>query len=320
LPGAKQGYWFDRLLFEHDNLRMALAYTLGSGQSELALRIVGALRDFWNYSGHAGEGLGWIERALESAEDALPALRAKALNAAGSLSFLRGDYVRGKLFNQEALVLYRELGDQTNIAWALVFLASNYEGSLSDVTEGMAMVEEALALFMTQDDGPGIIRALNLTGEFARLSGDYDRAGKAYKECISYCRQTNDRLREAYALANYGTVAQHQGDYNEAESRIKKALSLFHDIKNKYPLALTLAFLSGPTAAQGNHARAAQLLGASEALLKAMGLGQQPSDQPVIDRYEAAVRERLGEEAFKSAWEKGQAMSLEQAIAFALEE
>ena len=101
---------------------------------------------------------------------------------------------------------------------------------------------------------------------------------------------------------------------------MKKALALFHDIKNKYPLALTLAFLSGPIAAQGNHERAAQLLGASDALLKAMGLGQQPSDQPEIDRYEAVVRQQIGEEAFKSAWEKGQAMSLEQAITFALDE
>ena len=182
------------------------------------------------------------------------------------------------------------------------------------------MVEEALTLFRVQDDRPGIIRALNSTGEFARLDGDYDRAGKAYKECISYCRQANDRLREAYALANYGTVAQHQGDYERAESRMKKALALFHDIKNKYPLALTLAFLSGPIAAQGNHERAAQLLGASDALLKAMGLGQQPSDQPEIDRYEAVVRQQIGEEAFKSTWEKGQAMSLEQAITFALDE
>jgi len=32
------------------------------------------------------------------------------------------------------------------------------------------------------------------------------------------------------------------------------------------------------------------------------------------------VRTQLDEEAFKSAWEKGQAMSLEQAIAFALED
>jgi hypothetical protein len=51
-----------------------------------------------------------------------------------------------------------------------------------------------------------------------------------------------------------------------------------------------------------------------------MGLDPNPSDQLEIDRYEAAVRKQLTEEAFKVAWDKGQAMSLEQATAFALEE
>jgi non-specific serine/threonine protein kinase len=320
LTGAEQDYWFERLLSEHDNLRTALAFTLTGGEIELALRIVGALRDFWYYSGHAGEGLGWIEQVLDDAEQVSPALRAKALNTAGSLAFVQGDYEHGKLFNRQALALYRDLGDEINIAWALAFLSSNYTGSQNDIKEGIALSEEAVTLFRTQNHEPGIIRTLNLIGELARLDGDYDRAGKAYEECLTLCRQSGNIVREAYALGNLGLISQHKGDYQQAEARIKKALDLFYFIKNKYPLALTLAFFAGPVASQGNPERAAQLLGASDGLLKAMGLAQQPSDQPVIERYEAAVREQLDEGAFNSAWEKGQAMSLEQAIAFALEE
>jgi tetratricopeptide (TPR) repeat protein len=293
---------------------------LGSGENELSLRIVGALRDFWNYSGHVVEGLGWIERALESAEDTLSSLRAKALNAAGWLSFIQGDYEGGKLFNNQALAHYRELGDQANSAWSMLFLGAHCAGSLSEIKDGISLSEEALALFQEQDEKPGIIRTLNQIGELARLDGDYDHAWKAYEECLAHCRELGDRQREAYALGNSGLVAQHQGKYAQAESRIKRALILRKVFKAKYPLAFSLAFLSGPTAAQGNPERAAQLLGASAALLKTMGLNLQPQDQPEVDRFEAAVREQLNEEAFKSAWEKGQVMSLEQAIAFALDE
>ena len=95
---------------------------------------------------------------------------------------------------------------------------------------------------------------------------------------------------------------------------------LFWCLNAKYPLALDLAGLSGTAAARGDPERAAQLLGASYGLLKAMGLGQQPADQVELDRYEAAVREQICEAAFKAAWERGQNMSLEQAIAYALEE
>jgi tetratricopeptide (TPR) repeat protein len=320
LSGAKQGEWFERLRSEHDNLRTALAFALGSGESEIGLQIVGALRDFWYYSGHVDEGLVWIERSLESAEDASPTLRAKALNAAGSLSFSQGNFESGKLFNREALALYRELGDEVNSAWALTFLGSNCLGSPSEIKEGFALIEEALALFRVQDDKPGIIRTLNILGELARLDSDYDRAEKAYEECLIHCRQSGDMQREAFAIGNLGTVAIHQDNYERADSLFRKATRLWSDLKAKYPLALALAFFSGPIAARGYPERAAQLLGASDALLKAMGLGQQPSDQPEIDRFEAAVREQLDEEAFRSAWTKGQAMSLEQAIAFALEE
>jgi predicted ATPase/class 3 adenylate cyclase len=320
VSGAKQGDWFERLRTEHDNLRTALAFSLGSGDSELALRIVGALRDFWTYDGHVVEGQGWIAPALDSAEDASPTLLAKALNAAGMLSFSQGDYRRGKLYNGQALALYRELGDEANCAWALIFLGSHCTGSLSEIKEGMALTEEALALFHALGDKLGIIWALNQIGELQRLDGDYDRAGKVYEECLSYCRQLDDRLREAYALGNLGTVAQHEGNYEQAVSKLKKGLIMITGLHTQYPIPVFLALLSGPIACRGDPERAAQLLGASDSLLKSMGLGLKPSDQPEIDRYQSAVREQLGEEAYQSAWVKGQDMSLEAAIAYALQE
>jgi len=85
---------------------------------------------------------------------------------------------------------------------------------------------------------------------------------------------------------------------------MRKSLALFRDLKFDYPIAKLLAFLSGPVAARGFPEHAARLLGASEALLKAMGAGLQPPDQPEIDRFKAAVREKLDEETFKAAWAK----------------
>jgi non-specific serine/threonine protein kinase len=320
ISGAEPGYWFERLRSEHDNLRTALAFVLRFGEKELGLRIVGALRDFWFYDGHAGEGLVWIERVLESADEVSTALRAKALNAAGWLSFVQGNYEHGKLFNREALAIYRDLGDQANSAWALLFLSAHCLGSPSAVKEGIALSKEALALFRAQDDKAGIIRALNHFGEQVRLDGDYESARKAYEECLALCREFGDKQREAYQLANLGLVAQHLGNYEQAESMIKQGLVLCKELNAKYPFPVFIAILSGPVATRGDPERAARMLGASDALFKTMGLGLQPPDQPEIDRYKTSMREQLGEEAFKSAWEKGQAMSLEQAIAFALEE
>ncbi len=72
--------------------------------------------------------------------------------------------------------------------------------------------------------------------------------------------------------------------------------------------------------ATGQSARAAQLGGAAEALREALGAALHPVLRPGHARAVQAVREALGEDACAAAWAEGQAMTLEQAVAYALEE
>jgi hypothetical protein len=61
-------------------------------------------------------------------------------------------------------------------------------------------------------------------------------------------------------------------------------------------------------------------LGAAEAVREAEG---HPANAPVRDLYDplqAVARGQLGEEAFAATWAEGRTMSLEQAVAYALEE
>jgi hypothetical protein len=78
--------------------------------------------------------------------------------------------------------------------------------------------------------------------------------------------------------------------------------------------------MAGVAAGLGEWQRAARLLGATAGLLESMGGVLDPDWQADVDRYEAATRSTLGEEAFAEAWAEGQAMSLEQAVEYALHE
>jgi hypothetical protein len=71
--------------------------------------------------------------------------------------------------------------------------------------------------------------------------------------------------------------------------------------------------------ATGQPEQAARLLGAWEATLERMGATPQPADRPEHDRNIAAVRNQLAPKTFEAAWGEGRAMSLEQAVASALE-
>ncbi len=66
--------------------------------------------------------------------------------------------------------------------------------------------------------------------------------------------------------------------------------------------------------------RAAQLFGASEALSESIYSALLPYDHEQYTRTVAALRNQLDEATFNSPWAEGRAMSIEQAIAFALEE
>jgi non-specific serine/threonine protein kinase len=320
LRGGRQGYWIVRLRAERHNLRTALAWSLAGANVELGLRLAGALRDFWYYEGHIGEGLRWTGKALESARDAPSAIRAKVLNAAGWLSFAQGDYEQGKVWNDQALALYRELGDRTNSAWALVFRSAHSLGFPDEYKEGIALVEEGLKLFRELDDKPGMTQALNNLGELIRMDGDYERAGRAYEECLAISHKIGDRQREAIMLGNLGYVAQHQGDYERAETLTRQFLTLWREFGSRYFIAAGLAGLAGPVSARGDPERAARLLGASEVLFETIGVDLQCADQFEADRYEAAVREQLDKATFEARWAEGRAMSLEKAVAYALGE
>jgi predicted ATPase/DNA-binding CsgD family transcriptional regulator len=320
LRGADQGYWCARLRSEHDNLRNALAWALAGARVEWGLRLVGALRDFWYYEGHIAEGLRWTQRALEEAGDAPAALRAKALNTAGWLAFAQGDNQRGKVWNGQALSLYRELGDKVNTAWALVFLGAHSLGSPDEYRNSIALSAEGLALFRSLDHQPGMAQALNGLGEAARLDGDYERAAEAYEECLAISRAIGDKQREAIMLGNLGYIAQHRGDYERAEALSKAALALLWERQSAYLIAFALATLAGPVTAKGDPERAARLLGASAALFEALGTGPQPVDQPEIDQYIAALRTQLDGARFGAAWAEGRALSLDEAVSYALGE
>jgi hypothetical protein len=76
--------------------------------------------------------------------------------------------------------------------------------------------------------------------------------------------------------------------------------------------------LAGPVGASGQPELAARLFGASESILQNLGASLQPADKIEIDRYQDDVRAQLDEKTFEKAWAEGRAMSIEDAVAYAL--
>src|SRR5581483_4110688 len=92
LRASNQLTWLERLDAENDNLRAALAWTTDSGAAELGLRGGAALWRYWQIRSLDREGRERLERLLALDLGGVdPAVRGRALAAAGRESFIVGD-------------------------------------------------------------------------------------------------------------------------------------------------------------------------------------------------------------------------------------
>jgi non-specific serine/threonine protein kinase len=310
---AQQARWFQLLETEHDNLRVVLQWSLGDGDVTLGVRLAGAIYLFWYACGHHVEGIRWTEQLLSRLDETPSQYHPKFLICAGHMMTLLDAEAASRLF-RSALHISRELGDVQHEAWALIFLGFTL------AENAIPFVEEGLSLFRALDHKPGIAQALNIIGEIARVSGDSDRARRAYEESLAVSQQTGETRRIYFMLVNLAFLAQHEGDHPRAVALLREAMRLAREINNRLDLASQPAFLAASIAALGQPQRAARLLGASESALESMGALHQPQGKLVVDRSIAAVRAQLDEATFEAAWAVGRKMTLEQAVADTLEE
>jgi predicted ATPase/class 3 adenylate cyclase len=323
LSGADQLACLERLEAEHDNMRAALQWSLEK-EPETALRLAVALARFWEMRARFVEGSGWLEAALrqssraEAVTDA--ATRAKLLSEAGTFAWHRGDYDRATELHGEALELYRELGDDSGVAFALICLGTQRLEN-SDYERAAPFYEEALAISRRIGDRPNIAMAIRSLAEVARQRGEYERAKMLGMECLSLYEEMTDEFNVATTIGWLGLLTVWSGDEHDlAEEFLTEGLALNREIGNWDYGVYCLEGFAGLAGARAQGVRAARLWGAAEALRESIGAPPTPEARPYYERSMATARALCGEEAWEAAFAEGRAMSPEEAAEYALGE
>jgi predicted ATPase/DNA-binding CsgD family transcriptional regulator len=363
LKGERQVEWLRTLESEHDNMRSALTWALGTpdgmggsqgGDGEVALRLASALHGFWRMRGYFTEGRTWLERALSASSPKPTPERAKALLAEGTLASGQSDFVRARAALDESLALFRELGDMESVTSALRNLGNelryrgDFKGSASAFEEALEiareldkkwdigsllgdlgivgqseraqrMYEESLAIRRELNDTRGIAMMLVNLGELARAENRYAEAGELYAEALTLARQLEDKWGVGMVLHNMGHVAYHKRDYIHAWNLFAESLTIFHEMGNKRDIAYCLAALAGLFGARKQPERAAVLFSAANALSNTISSHLDPADQVEYERNLANTKEQMSQGEWDRAWVKGEALTLDEAVAYALE-
>jgi predicted ATPase/class 3 adenylate cyclase len=316
LFGSEQKKWLDRLELDHDNFRAAFDWSVSHGDAQRALSLGAVFWRFWQFRGHLREGRMRLDAILEmpGSRDE-PANRARALEAAGGVAYWQGDMDGAQVYYDEALELARARGDPAGIANALYNASFPHNVGLSDLPKAQALLEEALPIFQQLGNERGYAQILWGLGQIY-FRGGHDTAAskKAMDEAIVLFRRLDDRFGLGWALFTRALLALRMDDIASSKAYNLEALKLFAGGDDVTAPALILRALSEAAHREGDEIRAARLAGAAEAQEASSGSalgslvgdteGWRPPDQ-LSGAEEAALAE-------------GKAMTLQEAIAYAL--
>ena len=286
--------------------------------------------------------------------------RASALSAAGALAYLQSDFaaanawheeslaIRRQLNNQrgiatslsnlgvvacnhqefararalfgESLSILRQLGDPSGVAIALGNLgrAANEEG---DYTAARAWLEESLAIKRELGNRAGIASTLHSLANLLHAQGELATAKALQVEGLSIMRELGNPTGIATALARLGAVACDQGEFVAARELLAESLTNFGDLGDRRNIAFVLEEIATVAATLVGPLHAARLWGAAERLRAEIGSSLTQVSKSHYDRDVAAARAASGDDAaFLLAWQEGRALTLAQAIEFAMAE
>jgi non-specific serine/threonine protein kinase len=361
IVGPRQREWFARLAADLDNFRLALVRSVREGRDpEAGLRLCAALDRLWCLHGHVREGRQWVGEALArtaNAEDAPPAIVARALEAAGMLENAVGDHRSRRMYAERVLEIWRALGDPLGEARAIhnVGEALLFEG---DYVRGEKLCLEALAV--SEVHGDELLEAgcsISL-GHAALIRDDAEAAFPWYERALTRCRDLGHTLGATAVLLHMGSYHKTLGHPERALPLYEECYAMGREVFHKRLLAICPLAIAEIEMQQGSLARALDLArlalenaweasdlqcasevldtmaqaacmtGAYERALRLAGaaegvhemLGYVPTGD-IRERHDATIREAreaLGPEA-DHALEEGRAMGVGEAVAYALE-
>lgn len=357
LEGEGQAYWLHKLIAEHDNIGSALDWCREQGQMAMGLRLSVELMPLWHLRDHQLEARSWLETFMVAIDDVSPTVRAKGLLWKGLLLMSgTGDGCTASPLYEEALALFRDGGDVNGASETLqaqgdvhrhrgelTIAAQRYAGSLELAEQtgndylaahgwmGLALCAQEERQFKTAQrywkmmlesaeragNEASVALALNSLGEMARYDEDWELAERYYERTLGLARELVHEPRMALALHNLGYAALGRGQPEKAKGLFADSLLLYEGRQHHKGVAECLAGLGRVEASQGKPERAARLCGAAEAILERLGTRLDTLDRIDYDRTQVALGDQL-DEKLETLLDEGRAMSMDQAIAYAV--
>jgi len=287
------------------------------GPADEAFRLASALVPFWVATKRIDEADTWFGRALERAS-AGEARRARAIYDHGYLVFWAGRYELAEARFADAIARAVALPDANLEALALA--GSARVALNADPARAVQLLRRALDITSDLPGSEGRSSADHVLGVALQMSGDFAGARDVMLARLERARSGGNAFVESMESANLSMVERQLGNVERAEELARHALRIITRLGDQMAIPWVLNSLAAATAAAGRHDRAARLLGIAETLLARAGGEWPPDERAQRDGTLAALASAMTPEQLEGERATAASMSLDDGVAFALEE
>jgi non-specific serine/threonine protein kinase len=300
------------------------------------------------------------EAFSRSEERAQQALKAKALYSSGVLIFAQGELIAARSALTESGRLAREAGEARTLVMALAMLGftavwmGDATTAESVIQEGMSVAQK-----IDYKLGIGLVLGAR-SNQAAAFEHDLAAARAHADAGVRLIREVGNPFFAGIAIMGSGLTALAQGNYAEARARLEESEKLFYELGDRHmalgvqsqrahieqqlgnhpravelyhqsilawqelghrvSLAHEFECLAFIALVQSQFERAARLLGVAESIRERLNSPMIVTERVEYDQNISTLRAQMEQSDFATAWAEGRAMTLEQAIEFALQE
>ncbi|HVR47260.1 MAG TPA: tetratricopeptide repeat protein [Candidatus Binatia bacterium] len=332
------------------NIRAALEWTIDR-DAPAAAKFVATVAPYWRTRGLLTEARSWLARAIAAA-DANGDDRAALLCLAASFASLQDELPEALRLADEALAIYRALGDAGGIAHATFRIAEavHRQGHLDRADD---LYREALEGFTLSRDDRGEMLCLGNLGMLARQRGELQQASALLEDArrraadlgeqriageftiamgwvqlglndLAQSRalferafvqksDANDRYGVCAARQGLATVALREGRRDEALAEFFATLDDANKLQLKDYIARAFHGLAAVQALEGANELAARLLGLADRLFEESG--RELRDSIAYDIAAQSLEAMLPEPQRAALREEGARMHVDDALA-----
>jgi hypothetical protein len=311
LFSSEQSRWLARLVAEISNLRAALSWAVPDNNPLLGLRLAAALgQRFWDLYGFQQEDARWRELALASTPGPPQRVRAQAL-AALAVMMWRWNLEDASRYADQAVSLADQIEDQRLLAWCNIVLGTT-KGRADDAQSADRHYEEAARLAALAGDRKiECIGILNRADVALRLA-QYESARRLCEQGIAIDAD-RETVMTMLLLCVLSVAHAHLGHAQEAHMSLRAGAA---PARQMGPRAAPYLHACGVVIARlGSAERAARLLGQEEFLREQRGWVHDATEVRELGEALEILHAKLYPAVLSSAWERGRAMSLEEAFA-----